>query len=89
MNLRYVGRQRYGKLRDSFAEDALDSLPGRVIPPGKCNASAGLNGAHTLRDCGLGPGKMSEAESTDDGVKGTICKWKMFDVGFTKLDGWM
>jgi hypothetical protein len=40
------------------------------------------------RDGGLGPWKMSEAETTDDGVKGTTCEWEMFDVGFTKFEGW-
>jgi hypothetical protein len=55
----------------------------------KSNASARLDGAHTFGDCGFGARKMSEAEATDDRVKATICKWEMFDFGFTKIDAWM
>src|SRR5262245_36234207 len=32
---------------------------------------------------------MSEAEATDDRVKGTMCKRQMFDFGFAKIDARM
>jgi hypothetical protein len=39
--LRHVWRYGYANLGDGFAEDALDSLTRRIIPPGECDASSG------------------------------------------------
>jgi hypothetical protein len=82
-----VRRHRYANLADGVAENALDSLARRIVPPGKCNASTGLQGPHTLCNSSFRPGKMSEPESADNRMEGIIRKREMFHVSFTKLNG--
>ena len=46
----HVRRCRYADLGNGVTEEALNTLARRIIPPRKCNASAGRQGSYALGD---------------------------------------
>jgi hypothetical protein len=85
--LRHVRWHRDADLRNGIAEDSLDALARRIIPPGKSNPSARQQSPYAFCDRGFWPGKMSEPESADNRVERMIGKRKAFYISFMKIDG--
>jgi hypothetical protein len=86
VNLGQGGRHRCADLSNCIAENALDALAGRVIPPGKGKPSTRRQDPNTLCQSHVWSGKMAKPKSADDCIERVVSKWEMFDVSLTKVD---
>src|SRR5579872_3413583 len=89
MPLRHVGRRCGTDLDDGVAEEPLNTLALRRVPPGERNGAARCEHTDTLRDRDLRPRKMPETEIAHHRVEGTVGKRQCLDVGLVEHDAGM
>ena len=89
MRFRHIGRRRGADLGHGFADQPLNALPVRSIPPREGDAAARRERAQALGDGGFRIGKVADAEGAGDRLHGAIGQRQALDLADAEIDAGM